>query len=453
MLNFIKKKHLLFILLIAFATRIIYFLAIIIRNPDGIYVYDSNGYWNIAYNLKQYGVFSQSADIPLELDYYRTPLYPIFIFLSELVGPEGFSIIFFQIIVAVLTCYFTYRIAKEITNSNFISSVAAIIVAIDVPSIVMSNLVLTETLFTFLLITCIYYFIRYLKTERTRTLILAAILCGAAILCRPIGFFLPFFLSLIMMFHFRNKLRTGFLKTGILLSLVIMSISPWLIRNKITFNHYFLSVIREHDMQNYQAAAIYAEVNNRSLAESQSILRWKTFKEFKGDAHAQPYEYAKYIESEAMKIAFQNPGLLIKHQAVQFVHFFLKPCRSYLDLQLGNWGKGFNAIPKNVSIFDYLFKHTSKLTISIVFFQLAILLISYITLIFGVLYFKINKHLLYLLLVGLIIFCFANLTLPEVTESRFRVPVVPYIAILSASGIYFLKEKFKKKTSEKINRK
>lgn len=446
MINLLKKKPLLFILLSAFAIRIIYFLAIIIRNPAGIYVYDSNGYWNIAYNLRQYGVFSQSADIPLEPDYYRTPIYPIFIFLSELLGPEGFSIIFFQIILSVLTCYFTYRIAKEITNSIFISCIAAIIVAIDIPSIVMSNLVLTETLFTFFLITCIYSFIRYLKTDKLLTLIITSILCGATILCRPIGFFLPLFLAFFIIYHFRKKITSGLFKTSILFSFVLIIVSPWLIRNKITFHHYFLSVIREHDMQNYQAAAIYAEVNNRSLAESQSILRWKTFKEFKGDAHKQPYEYAKYIEGEALKIAFKNPLLLIKHQAIQFVHFFLKPCRSYIDLQLGNWGKGFNMIPKNISIVDYLFKHTSKLTISLVFFQIGVLLILYISLIFGILYFKTNKQVLPLLLIGLLIFCFANLTLPEVTESRFRVPVVPYIAILSASGIYFLKEKFKKRS-------
>lgn len=446
MLKLFKKKPLFFILLFAFLIRSIYFLAIIIRNPEGIYVYDSNGYWNIAYNLKHYGVFSQSADIPLEPDYYRTPLYPIFIFLSEWIGPEGFSIVFFQLILSLLTCYFTYRIAKEITNSLFISCLAAVIVAIDIPSIVMSNLVLTETLFTFLLITCMYSFIRYFKTEKSQTLLIASLLCGVTILCRPIGFFLPIFLSLFIIYHFRKRITKGLFSTGILFLLVLLSISPWVIRNKITFNHYFLSVIREHDMQNYQAAAIYAEVNNRSIAESQSILRWKTFKEFNGDANRQPYEYAKYIEGEAVKIAIDNPGLLIKHQAVQFMHFFLKPCRSYIDLQLGNWGKGFNSIPKNVSVFDYLFKHTSKLTITLVFFQLGILLTLYISLLFGIIYFKKNNRLFYLLMLGLIIFCFANLTLPEVTESRFRVPVVPYIAILSASGIYFLKEKFRKRS-------
>jgi hypothetical protein len=224
-----------------------------------------------------------------------------------------------------------------------------------------------------------------------------------------------------------------------------LTLSPWFIRNKITFNHYFLSVIREHDMQNYQAAAIYAEQHNLSLATAQSTLRWKTFKAFSGDANKQPYEYAKFIEADAINIVFSNPTLLLKHHAIQFIHFFLKPCRAYIDIQLGNWGVGYNTIPKDYPIFEYLFKHNSKLTISIVFCQLGLMLPVYCGVFISFFYFRKNKQLFYFLLLGLLIFCFANLTLPYVTESRFRIPVIPYIAILGAAGIYRIKEKFKKK--------
>jgi len=414
-------------------------------------MYDSYGYWQLAYNIKEYGIFSQSYSLPLEPDYYRTPVYPLFIIIAESIRVETIPIIVLQLLLGVLTCFYTYKLSHKITQNTFISSLAALIVAIDVPSIVMNNIVMTETLFTFLLIVSVYQFIGYLQTGKTVLLITCAVLIGLTILCRPIGFFVPLFLSLFIFYNHRKE-KVIFLKKFFLFgSIVLLILSPWLIRNKIVFDHYFLSVIREHDMQNYQAAAVYADVNNRSLAESQSILRWKTFKNFKGDANKQPYEYAHYIEQDAMDIAFEHPTILLKHHAVQFMHFFLKPCRAYIDIQLGNWGRGYNTIPKDYPIFSYLFKHNSKLTITIVFFQLFLLLLIYLSIFFGFLYFKKEKKIFYLLVIGLLVFCFANLTLPYVTESRFRVPVLPYLAIMAAAGIYWLKEKLKKrKESPKI---
>jgi hypothetical protein len=115
---------------------------------------------------------------------------------------------------------------------------------------------------------------------------------------------------------------------------------------------------------------------------------------------------------------------------------------------LGHWGSGYNTIPKDYPIFKYLFEHNSKLTITVVFFQLFVLLIMYLSLVFGFIYFKQEKNMFYFLVIGLLVFCFANLTLPYVTESRFRMPVVPYLAIISAAGIYFVKEKWKKRKAK-----
>jgi hypothetical protein len=202
-------------------------------------------------------------------------------------------------------------------------------------------------------------------------------------------------------------------------------------------------------MQNYQAAAVYSKLHSRSLPESQSILRWKTFKAFKGDANKQPYEYAKFIEKDAMSIAFENPGILLTHHIKQFFYFFIKPCRAYIDIQMGNWGTSYNTIPKEYPIFKYLFEHNSRLTITLVIFQLVLLTVLYLAIIFGAIYFKQEGKMFYFLLLGLLIFCFANLTMPSIAESRFRVPVMPYIAILSASGIYFIREKFRKRLMKK----
>jgi 4-amino-4-deoxy-L-arabinose transferase-like glycosyltransferase len=439
--------------MLAFLLRACYFIIVILKNREGIYVFDSYGYWQIAFNVRTNGLFSQSYNLPIEPDYYRTPLYPLFIIFSEFFGPEGFSIIGFQIILALFVCYLTYKLAIEITSSKLIACLAAFILSVDVPSIVMNTLVMTETLFTCLLLCCVYYLVRYFKGSGKKHLLLSALFCGLAVLCRPIGFFLPALFSVLILYFFRKEVRRALLDVAIYSALFLVIISPWLVRNKVTFGHYFLSVIREHDMQNYQAAAIYAEVHNRKLPESQSILRWKTFKSFKSDANKQPYEYAAYIEDDAIKIMAEHPVILLKHHAVQLMHFFLKPCRAYIDIQLGNWGIGYNTIPKDYPIFDYLFKHNSKFTIAVVFIQLFVLLVLYLSILCGIAFFIRHQNKFLFAILVLIIFCFANLTLPYVTESRFRVPVMPYLAVLGAAGIYFMKNKVQEKINERKGRK
>ncbi|HLC82336.1 MAG TPA: glycosyltransferase family 39 protein, partial [Bacteroidia bacterium] len=430
---------LLIILLLAAIIRLILLFAIMIKNPDGIYVHDSYGYWNLGYNLTNSGIFSRSENIPLEPDYYRTPVYPIFIAFAELIGPEGFSIILLQIIIAVLTCYFAHRIAYLLTTNSFISNTAALIVAIDLPSVALTNLVLTETLFTFLLVISFYFFIRYFQTGKTSGLVFTAIFSGLLILCRPIAFFIPFLFSAFILYRSYRDIRNLFKLLIIHFCTVFLTLSPWLIRNKITFNHFFLSVIREHNLLNYQAGAVYAEVSGQPLPRTQSYLRWKTFKEFKGNAHEQPYEYAKFIEKEALSIITDNPAIFLKQQATQVAYFFLKPTRAFFEIQLGNWGKGYNTIPREFKVFHNFWKGTSKIILTLVIFQLSLMTLVYIFFLAGLLYMKKNQLQLPLVLFLFTIICFSLLNLPPATESRFRVPVVPLIAIISSCGFYYFK--------------
>ncbi|MCW3072735.1 MAG: hypothetical protein JWO44_2625 [Bacteroidetes bacterium] len=442
MSRFKGNKPLLIILLLAFIIRLTLLITVFVKNPDGIYVYDSYGYWNLGYNMFHEGTFSQSENAPLDPDYYRTPVYPLFIAFAEMIGPEGFSIIILQIILSVLTCYIVYRLAEQITGNRFISNTAALIVALDLPSVAMTTIVLTETLFTFLMILSFYFFTRFLKNDQRKDILYAAVFSGLLILCRPIAFCIPLlFIAFILYKNIRSIkifLRNTLLYGGI----VLLVLSPWLARNKITFGHFFVSVIREHNLLNYQAAAVYAERYGRSLPGSQSILRWKTFREFKGNAYKQPYEYAAFIEKEALSVISDSPIIFMKQQVIQVGYFFLKPTCAYFEIQFGHWGKGYNTIPKTYKVFESFFKRTSTVTIMLVLFQLLLMTLVYSACITGIIYMRKEKLLMICSLLILTILCFAVMNLPPVTEARFRVPVVPLIAIISACGVFYVKEKY-----------
>lgn len=442
LLKKIKNNPLALILLLALIIRVSLMIVIILKNPDGIYLYDSFGYWQLGYNIFHHGIFSQGETFPFESDYYRTPVYPLFIAFAESIGPEGFSIIILQIIVSIITCYFTYLTAKLITQKTFIAYIAALTMALDLPSVSLANLVLTETLFSLLFLICIYFFIRFLQQKKTWQLLLTALFSGLIILCRPIAIFIPFLFSLFLIFHFRKSVKTLFANTFLYALITLLSISPWLIRNKITFDHYFISVIRQHDLLNYQAAAIYSERFGYPLAESQSILRWKTFREFNGNAHKQPYEYAVHIQKEAMNLIYTYPVIFLKHHIKEIGNFFFKPCRAYFNIQSGYWGRGYYFIPAVSDTFDGFIKYSSKYTIGLVIIQVLMMAAIYISCLAGCFYFQKMNLLLYFTLIAAIIFCFANMNLPHVTESRFKVPIQPLLAIISACGIYYWKEKY-----------
>jgi 4-amino-4-deoxy-L-arabinose transferase-like glycosyltransferase len=440
MSRLLRNKSLFVILLLALLIRLTLLITVLVKNPDGIYVYDSYGYWNLGYNMFHNGAFSQNDDVPLDPDYYRTPVYPVFIAFAELTGPEGVSVIILQIILSVLTCYFVYRLAEEVTKNRFISNTAALIVALDLPSVAISAIVLTETLFTFLMVLTFYFFTRFLNNGRRKDLICAALFSGLLILCRPVAFCIPVLFSAFILYRSFRTIKV-FLRNILLYGgIVFFTLSPWLLRNRITFGHFFISVIREHNLLNYQAAAVYAERYGRPLPESQSILRWKTFREFKGDAYKQPYEYAGFIEKEAVSVIFDSPLIFLKQQVVQVGYFFLKPTCAYFEIQFGHWGKGYNTIPKDYKVFESFFKRTGKVTIVLVLFQVIMLLLVYAACIAGIIFMRRQTWMLPLSLFLLTIVCFAVMNLPPVTEARFRVPVVPLIAIISACGIFYLKE-------------
>jgi 4-amino-4-deoxy-L-arabinose transferase-like glycosyltransferase len=301
---------------------------------------------------------------------------------------------------------------------------------------------MTETLFSTLLIVSVYYFVLYLQEDRYKHLIISSILIGLAMLCRPIGIFIPLVLGIFLIFHHRKKLVKAVQHVLIFGLVIVCTISPWLIRNKIQFDGYFLSVIAEHNLQNFQAAVIYSEVMDLPINEARCSLRWNTFNEFKGDANKEPLHYAHFIRKDALEIVKQHPSIALRNQLQQVVHFFVKPTRSYIDLQWGYSKNKYDSITQQKSITEHLMKKSSRLTIVLVVLQLLILCVLYLGVFLSFFYFTKHKKLLFWFLLLAIIFCFANLTIPNVTEARFRIPVMPFITILSACGWFFIYNKF-----------
>jgi len=421
------SKPVFIVLAIAFAFRICWMLLVYFKNPDGIWAFDSYGYWYLGKNLSEHGVFSQHMNPPFYPDYFRTPLYPLFLALFQILNADNFILILVQVILSVLTCYFTFRISKEILQNERAGLIAALIMALDVPSIVLSDFVLTETLFSFLFIISCFLFLRFMKEKKLSSLVFSGIIFGLCMLCRPIVAFLPLLFLFFIAFIHRKEIVKAIQHSAIFGMALLLVISPWVLRNKNVFGEFSLTYLGTHTLLNHHAASIEAEVRGKSYSSFISEYRQEVINKFQGDltekrrdALKQPAEFAAFIRNESFRTIRENFEIFLKIQIKNVFEFFVKPVRGYIDLQLKN-------LPA------YSGKNISLLAKIIVVIQLLFLALIYIGFIWGI--FSMKKEFIFLIFILLLIIYFSNMTVPPFSEARYRIPVMPLIAIVSAIGI------------------
>jgi len=167
---------------------------------------------------------------------HLSPGFPIFLsgifVLSHFTGIEKLDlIVVFNVILVALACCFLFFIAKEVFNKKIalISSFLWMSYPFNLWFIKNPN---TEVPFIPLLYAGILFYILALKRKDLKSAFLAGITLGLASLVRPIGIFLPFFLSslliILLFLKVEFKKKTVFLAI-ILLTGSLLAISPWVI--------------------------------------------------------------------------------------------------------------------------------------------------------------------------------------------------------------------------------
>ncbi len=146
---------------------------------------------------------------------FRAPFYPFFVFVFFHPLALGFA----QIILSLITCWLVYLIGRKFSPRVAIAS--ALLFALAPMTSQTSVQVLTETLFTFLVVVGIYFW-----TDRP---VLSGLAFGLGILTRPL--LLPFSIVLLLLGFKQRRLVVV-----ALISLLV--VLPWTIRNAIVFKEF-----------------------------------------------------------------------------------------------------------------------------------------------------------------------------------------------------------------------
>ena len=424
---------------VAFVLRAVWFLIVYFQNPEGFFSTDSWQYIRIAQNITAYGEYSQGqfgeqSFIP---DALRTPGYPLTIILCNFLGINLTGLLILQLFVGALTCSIVARVAFMITRRKSLAVLSGLLLALNIPSIFFTTNVMTESIFTLLLLIGIARFIRWLQQGSMLQLFISALLIGVSMLFRPIALYLPLALVVLVLCHkggFQNLWRPAL----ITLAIPYMLISPWVMRNNAVFGKPFVSTVSDINLLFHTGSNIRAIKENRSLSKVQEEYHAISGSQYDWQDPGATVKWDEFARREAVGIIASNPVIFAQNYSGSFFYFFTKPLRSYIDVQLG-YVSGYGSIASVTqdrfhSLISKAVSNTSKLTLVLVVVQL-LMMVLVTTCAFRAMVVMIRTHrTIVLLLVGVILYFAVISSLTEV-DARMRVPVEPYLSLLAAFGL------------------
>jgi len=222
-ININPRSILWLIFILAVSARMI--IAVSLENK--IYFPDGNDYWRISNNIFR----GEGIILDKQFQSLRPPGYPVFISGIRLINKENvFVIRVCQILLGSLCVIGVFYLSELIFHDKRISLAAAFLIAIDPTSVYFSNLVLSDTLLSVLLL--IFIILLYLALRR-KVLWLslgAGITAGImSLVSASMVLIVPF--CFIVLYLASNTRKNIVLTFSIILVSMMIVMLPWGIRN------------------------------------------------------------------------------------------------------------------------------------------------------------------------------------------------------------------------------
>ncbi len=369
---------------------------------------DSEEYDRLAWNLVAHGAYSLEESAPWTPDLTRTPVFPLFVAgCYSLAGHRPALAVLAQVGFAVATVLLLGALGRRFFTAPAALAGAALL-ALDPSSIRFATLLLSETLFTSLFLGSLFCLLAYLRTPGWGWLTAAALLTGLAILCRPIAVFWPAALLPGALLVARRERRWRPLGHYLVFLLAVAAVvGPWVVRNACVGGLPVLTTVRGINLYYHRAAAVVAERQGVSFDEAQSLLA-RRLREAVEREHLTPAQEYRLMERSGEEIIAAAP-------------------REYLGAQGHGMTNLFLPEPRRLPI--------PGLSLAGAYW----LEIGFLTVVYGLGLVGLGWGLcrpgrLRFLLLSAVLVYFAVLSGPEAYD-RFRVPLMPAIALLAGVGL------------------
>jgi len=200
---------------------------------------DARQYLHYGFNLFEYGVYSKQEsgqDVSLKPDSYRSPGYPALIATAFFLGgtENFFSILlFFQVFLSSLIPLITLFLALRLLKPLW-AVLVSVLVVLSPHLVSMCGYMLTETLFSFLIILSLWFFVEAQHRKNVLLFILSSVFWGLAYLTNETALFIPFSLALISGFLiWKRGASETFKPHWLIVFVLVFAIFPvsWATRN------------------------------------------------------------------------------------------------------------------------------------------------------------------------------------------------------------------------------
>jgi 4-amino-4-deoxy-L-arabinose transferase-like glycosyltransferase len=207
------------------------FRLVLLWQTDGLGtpITDEQHYRRLGANILAGHGFAMEPGSPTSI---RPPLYPAMLAATWFVtGAENLPAVrALQVVLALLTTWLVFVLGRRLYDER-VGRIAAAIAWLY-PSLIFSNvLILTETLFTLLLVAFVLLAVMLVQEPRARTAVACGAVLGLAALTRSVLWPAPLLLCPLLAWLLRAPVRTRIVLPALVLVAYAAVIAPWAVRN------------------------------------------------------------------------------------------------------------------------------------------------------------------------------------------------------------------------------
>lgn len=417
---------------------------------------DSSEYALLTQNLADYGAYSLSPDFSVP-EMFRSPGYSFFLAPLYALDNSFYFAIFAQILLVVGCALLIYEIGKKFLP-EFWALICGLFFALDPTTIFYSLSIFSDTLFTFLTLLAVYLlFIR--EKIGWGEYALAGLVLGFGALVRSAGEYLVIIFAVFALYEAvkRVSFRKAILLTLLFLVSAFAVVAPWYVRNfqesgaiglSTTGPYTFLFYhVKDFEMRKHGVSeeAFIAEVKNRLQVSETSELRNIAYSKgmmdiVKEKIFADPINYGIYHISGSINLflssslrdltlnlpnlekALSSAGLIGKNDVNIKAFFSVDPLKAV-------W---YSMTSEPLFTFERLLRLFGL--------QFALAVVAYA-------FFKRRFSTLFLLMT--VIVAYTALVIGPVSYPRYRIPLEPFLYLLTALSVFCFFPKLASKDEQK----